>query len=259
MPGKRSTTPLFDLLQQRRPRGVEVRVPEPEVERSATAAPSPDRSGGRFAEGPIRIVGGVIQMPLGYGAAALAVALTAILVAWVVGYNKGESRARSEQQMLESVMGPDSRIVEPGDTAQGGPTREAGNGPSSPSQPTGSGAPARFLTGAGGTDTDPRRPGHNYLHLAAKLEAESALSAIEHLKARGIDAFAEIDPETLRRKNGPLYTVIAARGVPGDEVDSADAKRYRAQILAAGTAWKQAGGKWDFADAYWSLHTPKGD
>jgi hypothetical protein len=261
MPGKRSTTPLFDLLQQRRARGVEVRVPEPEPERQAAApAPKAPRSpAGRFTDAPIRIVGGTIQMPLVYGAVALAVALLGILGSWTLGYNRGEAHARSDQAMLESLMGPQTRIVEPGEVNPG-TEADAGNSPNQAprGEQRASEGPSRFLTAGGGVDTDPRTPRLNYLYLAAKLEADSATSAIEHLKSRGIEAFAEIDPSTLRRKNGPLYSVIAARGVPSGEVNSAESRRYRDQILAAGTAWKQAGGKWDFADAYWRLHTPKG-
>ncbi|HZW09380.1 MAG TPA: hypothetical protein VFF69_05695 [Phycisphaerales bacterium] len=263
MPGKRSTTPLFDLLQQRRPRGVEVRAPEPEVDRPPAAAPAAPNRGlaWRFADAPIRIAGGAIQMPLAYGAVALTVALACIVGSWTLGYRQGERQARSEQAMLESLIGPDSRIVEPGGdaTADGSRPSQASAEPHPDRDAPDSTEPARFLTAGGGTNTDPRTPRHNYLYLAAQLEADSARSGIAHLKSRGIEAIAEIDPGTLRRKNGPLYSLIAGRGVPSGEVNSAEARRYRDQVLAAGAAWKQAGGKWDFADAYWRLHTPKGD
>jgi hypothetical protein len=268
MPGKRSTTPLFDLLQQGRGRGVEVRAPEPEFERPRAPAPAPAEGGSqglanRFAEVPVRIVGGVVQMPLAYAAVALAVSLTAVLGAWTLGYRRGEGHAKSEQAMLESVMGPTSRIVEPDGSSDGGVGERPANGGNSRQDdvaPAGHQEPGtmpRFLVAEGGTNADPRQPRHNYLYLAAQLEADAARSAIDHLGSRGIEAFAEIDPRYLKRKNGPLYSLIGSKGVPSDEVRGEAANRYKGQLLAAGAAWKKAGGKWDFADAYWVRFDPE--
>ncbi len=263
VPGKRSTTPLFDLLQQGRGRGVEVRAPEPEVERPGPAAPSPARASSRglsarFADAPIRLVGGVVQMPVAYAAVAVAVALGAVLGSWSLGFRRGEAHAKADQAYLESVMSNPSPIVEPDGRSPG--ARDGANPPNEPQgrpAPPDPAGPAPFLTAAGESRTDPRVPRHNYLYLAAQLEEGSATSAIAHLQSRGIEAFAEIDPRTLRRKNGPLYSLIAARGFPSDEVRSETARRFKEQVLAAGAAWKQAGGKWDFADAYWKLYSPK--
>jgi hypothetical protein len=266
MPGKRSTTPLFDLLQQRRPRGVEVRLPEPENHRPRPTAHVPDTGGSRslaarFADAPIRIVGGVVQMPLVYAAVALTVAFAGVVGSWTIGFRSGEAKAKAEQDILESAMGPASRITEPGDPgAEEGsdPRTTRGDREETPPSTPDSGPPP-FLSADGAMASDPRSARHNYLYLAAQLEAASVLSGIEHLRTRGIDAFAEIDPATIRRKNGPLYSLIAARGIPSGETGSEAARLYRDQVIAAGTAWKQEGGKWDFADAYWKLYTPKGD
>lgn len=259
MPGKRSTTPLFDLLQQGRSRGVEVRVPDPERHRPADEPP-PRKERRRqkdAADGPIRIAGGVVQMPLAYAGVALTVALAAVVLAWTLGYNRGEARVEAEHALLESVMAPGARITEPEQNPRTDqPAAEPNRPRPQPDQTARQAGPAPFLTSAGPSSTDPRTPRENYLHLAAQLEAESAASAIDHLASRGIEAFAEIDPRSLKRKNGPLYSVIAAKGVPSGEVRSEAARRFVDQVKAAGAAWKQAGGKWDFADAYWKLYSP---
>lgn len=263
MPGKRTTTPLFDLLQQGRRAGVETSLP-PEPRPADQPEKAPARAEGRaqgtgLAEAPIRIVGDVVQIPLLYGALALTLAIIAVFGAWSLGYQRGERKAKSDQRLLETALGPGSRIVEPGASGATGPNGAGVTASPNKDQTTGpavSPGPMNFLTAAGPTDADPRLANHNYLHLGAQLRAEQVQAALAFLRERGIDGFGVIDPGTRRRNDGPLFVLIAGLGFPSGEADSPEAQRYRKQVLAAGAAWKQAGGVKNFDDAYWKLFKP---
>lgn len=191
-------------------------------------------------------------MPLAFAGVALAVCLASVLVAWTLGYQRGQARSKADQAMLESVLGPSARVVEPG-MSNPGNTPQLPTNQRSDARPQAAGT-GKFITAAGETDQDPRIAKHNYLHLAAKIGRSSVESAMTALKARGIEAFAEVDPSTRGRKDGPLYSLIAGKGIPSGETGSEEARRYLEEIRAAGTAWKKAGGIWDFADAYWKLY-----
>lgn len=265
MPGKRATTPLFDLLQQGRRGGVESRPIETPAPEPAPTPPrasrEPRASGGGLAEAPIRIIGGVVQIPLVYAAVALAVAIGAVLAGWTLGYQRGERQARAEQRLLESALGPESRIFEPGTSPAQSPGASADTNGTRPNTdqsgtPARAGGPPQFLSADGPLASDPRLASHNYLHLGARMRAEQVAAALAFLRERGIGAFAVIDPGTRRRNDGPLYVLVAGLGFPSGQADSPDARRYREQVLAAGTAWKQAGGVKNFDDAYWKLFKP---
>jgi hypothetical protein len=259
MAGKRATTPLFDLLQQGRRAGVEAHPMEaPLPEPVPSAAPEPR---GGVADSPIRIIGGVVQMPLLYASLALVLAFVAVVAAWTLGYGRGERQAKAEQSLLESALGPDSRIVEPGSGSKepsGQPGARAGeeqnaNQNRGGAQPQGS---TEFLTASGPTGADPRLANHNYLQLGAQLRADQVAGALAFLHDQGIEAFGVIDPAGGRRNDGRLYVLVAAQGIPSGQADSPEARRYRERVLAAGTAWKKAGGVKNFDDAYWKLFKP---
>ncbi len=263
MSHKRDTTPLFEVLQ--RSRQAETRVPEALGVDTASGGQGGAGKGGGFGEAPIRIVGGVVQMPLVYAAVALTVALVAVLGAWILGYQRGENEVRSEQRLLESALGPGARVVEPGSGAGGS---GVGNTPSQP----GNGArqqntrqpdrsipvigQASYLVRSGATEANPRLAMHNYLQLGSQIRAVEIVSAVEFLGERGLESFGVIDPRTRGRNDGPLYVLFAGLGFPSGEADSPEARRYREQVLAAGAAWKQAGGVKDFDDAGWVLYKP---
>ena len=267
MPGKRATTPLFDLLQQGRARAAESRLPEPETRPAAQSArPSREPKPAGFAEAPIRIVGGVLQMPLVYAGAFVAVALAAVLVAWSLAYHRGEAAARNEQRLLESALGPGAALVEPGETGSrsqtpGGsrPSNEAGSGTepntrqSTPNVPAVGSAP--FLTPSGPTQSDPRLDRHNYLRLGSHIRPSEVASAIEFLGSRGLDCFGVIESGGRRGNDDPLFVLYAGLGFPSGEAGSSQARQYREQIVAAGTAWKATGGVRNFDDAVWELFT----
>ncbi|VAX40734.1 hypothetical protein MNBD_PLANCTO03-2217 [hydrothermal vent metagenome] len=213
----------------------------------------------------MRIVGGVVQMPLAYAAVAVAVALAAVLGAWVLAYQRGESEAQSKQRLLESALGPGARVVEPGSGGQGDRvTKEPSQPGTTPrKQNTGqTNAPipaigqAAFLVRSGPTEVDPRLAMHNYLQLGSLIRRGEAESAIAFLDSRGLECFGMIDRKTLGRNDGPLFVLFAGLGFPSGEADSPEARRYREQVLAAGAAWKQAGGVTDFDDAGWVLYKP---
>lgn len=270
MPGKRATTPLFDLLQQGRGRRFESHLPESDAP-GTTPPPGVEREprGAGFAEAPIRIVGGVVQMPLMYAAVAVVVALVAVLGAWTLGYQRSERKAKSEQRLLESALGPGSRVVEPDSEGPGRvPTTDRppanavnpgqGQRPNTNqnARPVPTVGQAAFLTGAGPTETDPRLPMHNYLQLGSSIRPAEVESAIAFLASRSLDCFGAIDPGSRGRNDGPLYVLFAGLGFPSGEADSPEARRYREQVVAAGTAWRQAGGVKNFDDATWALRKP---
>ncbi len=278
MAGKRDTTPLFEVLSQGR-------RAEPHVPAGGVASEQPAQGGAGGGAGggaevasgaakgaglgevPIRIVGGVVQMPLVYAAVAVAVALAAVLGAWTLGFQRGENEARSKQRLLESALGPGARVVEPG-TSGGGTEHAAGQQPSPPidaprqqntpqtNRPIPAVGQATYLVGAGGTEADPRLVMHNYLQLGSQIRASEIVSAVDFLSQRGLECFGVIDPRTRGRNDGPLYVLFAGLGFPSGEADSPEARRYREQVLAAGAAWKQAGGVKDFDDAGWVLYKP---
>lgn len=267
MPGKRATTPLFDLLQQGRARAVESHLPEPETQASARRTrPSREPKAAGLAETPIRIVGGVLQMPLVYAGAFVAVFLAAVLGAWSLAYHRGEAAARNEQRLLESALGPGAAVVEPGGTGSrtqppGGnqPTNDAGDGSrpntsqSSPNVPAVGLSP--FLTPTGPTQADPRLDRHNYLRLGSHIRPGEVASAIEFLGSRGLDCFGVIESGGRGGNDDPLFVLYAGLGFPSGEAGSSQARQYREQIVAAGTAWKAAGGVRNFDDAGWELFT----
>ncbi|MCC7389080.1 MAG: hypothetical protein IT431_09965 [Phycisphaerales bacterium] len=259
MPGKRATTPLFDLLQQGRRAGVETHpmdapIPEP----IPSAAPEPR---GGVAEAPIRIVGGVVQMPLLYASLAMVLAFVAVIAAWTLGYGRGERQAKADQSLLESALGPDAKIVEPGTGSKELSGQPAGRtGTEQTANQSRGGTPAQgsadFLTASGPTGADPRSANHNYLQLGAQLRADQVAGAIAFLHDQGIEAFGVIDPAGGRGNDGRLYVLVAAQGIPSGQADSPEARRYRERVLAAGAAWKKAGGVKNFDDAYWKLFKP---
>lgn len=263
MASRRGTTPLFEVLQGREPRRPEgrqeARVP------AADPAPEPTRAGGspraEAGDPPIRIVGGLVQMPLVYAAVALALAIALVLGAWTLGFQRGRAEAESRQQLLESALGSAARVTEPepsGGGAGSAPATDPVRSPPARATPENTPVPAigaaAFLTGSGPTEADPRQDRHNYLQLGSQIRAAEAQAAIDLLGSRGLDAFAVVDPRSRRRNDGPLYVLFAARGFPSGEADSQEARRYREQVLAAGQAWKQAGGVKNFDDALWVLH-----
>lgn len=266
MPGKRTTTPLFDLLQQGRRGGAEPRPAEPPTPDPQERAPRESHAGG-LTEAPIRIVGGVVQMPILYASIALALALAAIVAGWTLGYQRGERQARADQRLLESALGPEARVVEPGSGGQAPRTNGSSgvgsvpNAGQDPGQTTGQSgrraAPnsqAAFLTPRGPSNTDPRMAQHNYLRLGSNIREREVLSAIDFLGDRGIGCFGRFESAARRGNDGPLFVLYADLGFPSGEADSSQARQYREQVVAAGAAWKAAGGVRSFDDAGWELY-----
>ncbi len=277
MPGKRSTTPLFEVLQESQAaaglggRSGPSADPQPQpvaTSDTPTPQPSPLEPQGGFSDAPIRIVGGVVQMPMVYAAVALAVAIGLILGAWTLGYQRGESQAAARAQLLESAIGSGGsggggRVVEPETRSANTAGRDAGTPDRPSTRPPGSsdassGTPsigtAAFLTPTGPTQTDPRQDRYNYLQLGSSIRVSEMRSIMELMASRGLDCFGVVDPGSRRRNDGPLYVLFAGRGFPSGQANSSEAVRYREQVLAAGAAWKKTGGVKDFNDAVWVLY-----
>ncbi|MDQ7013023.1 MAG: hypothetical protein Q9O74_03905 [Planctomycetota bacterium] len=275
MPGKRPTTPLFEVLQESQAAARVGTRPDPSAEPqpqpsttadAATPQPMPIEPQGGFSEAPIRIVGGVVQMPMVYAAVALAVAIGLILGAWSLGYRRGESQAAARAQLLESAVGsgaPGGRITEPQIRSANTAGTDADTSARTAIQPSGSsdsasGTPsigtAAFLTPTGPTQTDPRQDRYNYLQLGSSIRVSEMRSIIELMASRDLGCFGVIDPGSRGRNDGPLYVLFASRGFPSGQANSREAVRYREQVLAAGAAWKKVGGVKDFDDAVWALY-----
>ncbi len=269
MPGKRPTTPLFEVLQESQAaaglggRPGTSAEPQPQPDAPATPQPMPLEPQGGFSEAPIRIVGGVVQMPMVYAAVALAVAIGLILGAWSLGYQRGESQAAARAQLLESAVGPGGRVIEPETRSANTAGTDANTSGRPSTRPSGSsdsasGTPnigtAAFLTPTGPTQTDPRQDRYNYLQLGSSIRVSEMRSIIDLMASRDLGCFGVIDPGSRRRNDGPLYVLFASRGFPSGQANSREAVRYREQVLAAGAAWKKAGGVKDFDDAVWALY-----
>lgn len=261
MPGKRATTPLFEVLQERQAAARAEPRPEHAADEAPHARPeprpAPNPTAGGFTDAPIRIVGGVVQMPMVYAAAALAIAMASVLGAWTIGFRRGEDQALRNQQLLETVLDPQARITEPGRSAQPANTDTNNTTPRSQPQPNRStpqiGA-ADYLTSSGLTRTNPRQDRHNYLQLGSSIRPAEMQSIIDLMTSRDLDCFGVVESGSRRRNDGPLYVLFASRGFPSGEANSEAARRYREQVLAAGAAWKQAGGVKNFNDAVWVLY-----
>jgi len=219
-------------------------------------------------------------MPLAYAAVALVVAGAGVLGAWSFGYRAGEQKARAELALRESVLpGLNSKPAPEGSTPHETPreppheamvnapeTPSTGITPATGSQGGLSGKnrtsvldksnPPSFLVNGHPVPADPRLPMHNYLQLSSGLGLTDVVAVSRIFADRGMDCFAAVDPRSLKRKDGPLFVVWAGLGFPSGEANSDNAQRYKDQVLAAGTTWKQAGGTTDFADAFWKLYKP---
>lgn len=262
MPGKRATTPLFEVLQERQAAArAEISPPAAADEPPAPKAERPQRQPsnappGGFSDAPIRIVGGVVQMPMVYAAGTLALMIAMVIGAWALGFKRGEREATDRQQLLQTALGPGSQITEPGSGTGSGESASRQNTPQQPRQNTSTptvGA-ATYLTSSGPTQTEPRQDRHNYLQLGSSIRPTEMQSIIDLMVSRDLGCFGVIDPGSRRRNDGPLYVLFASRGFPSGQADSPEAQRYRDQVLAAGTAWKRAGGVKDFNDAVWVLY-----
>ena len=265
MPGKRATTPLFEVLQERQAAArAEISPPAAPDESPAPKAEHPQRQPsnaphGGFSDAPIRIVGGVVQMPMVYAAGTLALMIAIVIGAWALGFKRGEREATDRQQLLQTALGPGSQITEPDTDANPGGPAVNGSRQNTPQQPrqnnsTPTVGAATYLTSTGPTQTEPRQDRHNYLQLGSSIRAAEMQSIIDLMVSRDLGCFGVIDPGSRRRNDGPLYVLFASRGFPSGQADSPEAQRYRDQVLAAGTAWKRAGGVKDFNDAVWVLY-----
>lgn len=265
MPGKRATTPLFEVLQERQAAArAEISPPTPVDEAPSPKAEQPARQPsnaphGGFSDAPIRIVGGVVQMPMVYAAGTLALMIAMVIGAWALGFKRGEQEATDRQQLLQTALGPGSQVTEPGTGEISGGPGENGSEQNTPRQPrqntsTPTVGAATYLTPSGPTQTEPRQDRHNYLQLGSSIRAAEMQSIIDLMVSRDLGCFGVIDPGSRRRNDGPLYVLFASRGFPSGQADSPEAQRYRDQVVAAGTAWKRAGGVKDFNDALWVLY-----
>lgn len=265
MPGKRATTPLFEVLQERQAAArAEISPPATPDEAPAPKPEQPLRQPsnappGGFSDAPIRIVGGVVQMPMVYAAGTVALMIAMVIGAWALGFKRGEREATDRQQLLQTALGPDSRVTEPGTPANVQGSRPDDSRQGTPQQPrqnssTPTVGAASYLTSSGPTQTEPRQDRHNYLQLGSSIRAAEMQSIIDLMASRDLGCFGVIDPGSRRRNDGPLYVLFASRGFPSGQADSREAQRYRDQVLAAGTAWKRAGGVKDFNDAVWVLY-----
>ncbi len=271
MSHRRSTTPLFELLDKSRP--IEP-LPEPKpIVDSQSSAPSepvtreakvsPSRASPAQAARPVRpslakpnptaeprlmaggygrpaLAGGLLIVPVPFALIGLGILFVLGAVLWATAWHFGDNRARTEEQAKFAALGG-SNIVDPiadpgrgtGEPGSGSaPTNQAGSPPTRPSnQPSNQPANQPGRQPAA-SSSDSRQAGFNYLRLAT-LDRDQAVEAVDRLKAGGVDAFM-IPLETgARRGNNPArYVVYLSKGFAGGGAFSAS-RSQREQLTAS--------------------------
>lgn len=269
MSQRRSTTPLFELLDSAKP--IE---PLPTPQAAPTPAAQPDSAPSPHANpstpAPARtspvgvqpapepkplltegvgrpaLVGRLIVLPVPFALIGLGVLVVIAAVLWATAWNMGDRRARAEEQAKFTAMGG-SRIVDPigttGTGQQPSPNDTPSNAPPSNDTPpvappfsnnadqTPSGRPV-LPAGAHG---DPRQDGFNYLRLAT-LERAQAREGVDRLIAGGVDAF--MVPLESSRSGGnntarpaSRFVVYLAQGFPGGR-EFSSSRRDREQLVS---------------------------
>ena len=201
--------------------------------------------------------------------AGAAIVVVALLI-WVGGYFYG---MRSKQKELEPVL-RQSVIPSGGDPLA---TNSNPNPPASlgtVSQPTfeatlsskaapGNGnagaSPGSIISARGLLASDPREPGLNYLHIE-RLPAGDAEKVIAFLTRSGVETIGvPVEPSKKGANNVPLYSVVALRGITGEQYRQKDKARsgLESEVVRLGTIWqREYKGTTNFTRSNWMKYQP---
>ncbi|MEM7622926.1 MAG: hypothetical protein AAF235_06945 [Planctomycetota bacterium] len=289
----RNPQPLFELLRTQPTREPPPHAPsgrqtEPKSE-SETTAPkgrtssqrgkdgNDDTSNEREAAPSHRRV--AIPVPTIYAAGAFCIVLAA--VAWLVGFQMGQSEAEPSgpgngasglSEAIAPVFGStdlgdeedqdDDASTRSGDRTSG-TTALGENGIGGTSGAVVNGPAVRYFDINGPLDSDPRRPGTNYLELAVLPEA-SAREGLEALRAGDVraaavlaDPAAGVDSRRRATNTSSRYLLIGLDvAIPSGQFRASASERraYQRLVGQLGRRWAESGGASDFSATNWARY-----
>jgi hypothetical protein len=201
----------------------------------AQPAPSAPEAGGLGARRSIRL-------PIGYLLLGAGLVCAIVAGAYVIGWAR--SRHVVRQEYFEDRPQPsDAPGLRAADPLSGG----GGSGAAPGRDPAGA-APAdddgAESSGWGPVESDPRRPGLNYL-VVAETRQEGARRLAEHLRESQLEAYviASNNPQSRR--------VIVLPGLPSVAESDRQVQQLRTKVREAGRIWRaRHPGESDLGDAY---------
>lgn len=257
MPGGRSSTPLFEVLS----RGDAAHHDD----RPANLPPheGPDN---HHDDHDVHARRGRVLVPIPTLYAAGALTLSLLVLAFVGGYQYGQSAATDATQPLDlnGVIRPpndpaNTRITDP----TVGPRRQPADQPT-PSRATQQPGAANsgILSAEGPLQADPREPGSNYLELATLTQTQ-AVSALDFLAANNLRAIAVpvgLDrPPSASNTSDRFRIVSLGLAVPSGAYSrmAGERRSHEALVARLGKRWvTEAGGTADFSDTLWKKYDP---
>lgn len=240
---RRDNTPPYEIMGNR-----------PSVPQASGRGPRPRSSAGAGISGFFESIADTwrsgasepltLRVPRGMAVAMLAGLLGLLVLAYWVGYSRGDSaadkrvRAEYEPALADDGRAPPERSVTAPGTGPGSRINATNNGPGTASAPV--------------TQSDPRVKGNNYLILALYPEEE----------ARRLKAFLaqrQVEVMVGPRNNKGLCQVIALNGFTREQVRDTDAaERFLTKMRALGRDWKAANDNRgdDLASMYYDKYQP---
>ncbi|MHC4126795.1 MAG: hypothetical protein ACYTE6_11790 [Planctomycetota bacterium] len=203
---------LYELMRGRRPEPREAEPPPPET--AAWGSLSPGRT---------------VRLPIGYLLLAAAVILVAVVVAFTVGYGRGQDRTKTEFEQQWLASNEQTVVVPPPEAVGAAPPRPAPARPE-PADTTGA-EPARGTPEWGQILSDPREAGKNYFVLI-HTRRESAVRFAEFSREHGVEAYV------IRAKNLSLYKVVALPGYGRGERSADFVLALERRIEEVARKWK---------------------
>ncbi len=202
--------------------------------------------------------------------AGAALVVVALLV-WVGGYFYG---MRSKQKELEPVL-RQSVIPSGGDPLANNTTSSPPAGLGTSTNPSyeaslnlkaapGSAVttindPKAIISVKGLLASDPREPGLNYLHIE-RLPAGDAEKVIAFLTRSGVETIGvPVESSKKAANNVPLYSVVALRGITGEQYRQKDKARsgLESEVVRLGTIWqREYKGTTNFTRSNWMKYQP---
>lgn len=287
-PLRRNQRPLFDLIGQiptgAQPNGGSAPAQTPSAGSMIESTPtSPVSKGKLTAHAPgdevapfdryattARNSGGLTVSINSLYLAGAALVVVALLV-WVGGYFYG---MRSKQKELEPALrqsvipsGGDplannaTASAPPASLGTPNPTYEASlNLKATPGGAVGTiQDPRGIISVKGLLATDPREPGLNYLHIE-RLPAGDAEKVIAFLTRSGVESIGvPVEPSKKAANNVPLYSVVALRGITGEQYRQKDKARsgLESEVVRLGTIWqREYKGTTNFTRSNWMKYQP---
>ncbi len=175
--------------------------------------------------------GHTVRLPIGYLFLAVAGVLLLIVLAYALGYARGDQavQARDDAQRFEEVSDElGSGVVDP---LRGEAGQENGDGSASERASSDGGNDNTGDRAWGPVESDPRERGNNYYVLIYTWRAK-AVELAEFCREHGLEAY--VPPG-----NNELRHVIVVPGFPSGELASPQARSLQQRIHEVGRKWDQ--------------------